>query len=133
MYKIYVWIYSDLQVRICRKQGTYHYSILAHFYSASLILPSCISHNTYQIKFQNVPQHLIIFSTNDMECHMLMGTCTHRRSIHAESTKYIVIQRPMLSLSDFCRIWVCSPIPNHQLPSNSISQATYTTLPTSGW
>ena len=27
----------------------------------------------------------------------------------------------MSSLSEFCRIWVCSSIPNHQLPNSNFS------------
>ena len=60
-----------------------------------------------------------------MACRMpgclLMSACTHRRSLHAESTKYFIIRRLMPSLSDFCRIWVCSSIPNHQLPNSNFS------------
>ena len=81
-------------------------------------LVSSITHH-----FQTRPSHLIIFSINNMACRMLMGTCANRRSLHAESTKYTIIQRPMPPLLDFLRIWVCSPITNHQLlvPNSNFS------------
>ena len=84
---------------------------------------SLITHNN----IQKWPSCLIIFSTNNMACCMLMGTCTYRRSLHAESTKYIIRRRPIPPLSDFCQIWICSPIPNHHYQTPTFPDITFPT------
>ena len=79
---------------------------------------SLITHNN----IQKWPSCLIIFSTNNMACCMLMGTFTYRRSLHAESTKYIIIRRPIPTFVRFLPDMDMFSHPKSPLPNSNFSR-----------